>query len=222
MNDLMSQYQPPPPGQMRYVRNFQALFVALRNWAFKLHSENGQTWADGKPYGAHLDAVVDVLNRFGYVDMENPVHQVLRLSALAHDLLEDVNVDPITLRVLQGPDVLALVSAVTDEPGANRAERHAKTYPKIAATPWALVLKMADRISNVEASLAFGPAKKLTMYRQEHPGFREALYRPGGPEEPMWALLDELLETAPAAAAPVAPERDSVGVQTSLFQLDEF
>ena len=195
---------------------FPMVYAALKDWAAKQHAAQGQTWANGLPYSAHLEAVEGVLTRFGYTDMSNPLHQVLRLSAWAHDLLEDTKVERITLRVLQGPDVEGLVYAVTNEPGVNRAERHLKTYHQIASTPHAVVLKLADRLSNVEASLENGPSRFLGMYRNEHPGFRAALYRAGGPEEPMWNLLDHLLEVetpTPGVRLP-AP---GVAVQRGLF-----
>ncbi len=198
---------------MQYIRNFARVYEALKDWATRLHA--GQTWANGAPYSHHLQAVEQVLVRYGYSDPENPVHQVLRLAAWAHDLVEDTGVDRSTLRVLQGPDVEALVWAVSDEPGGTRAERHQKTYRKIAETPWAVVLKLADRTSNVEASIELGPPKKLEMYRQEHPGFRAALYVAGQPEEPMWSHLEQLL-----AARPETPKMESVPlvvVQRGLF-----
>jgi len=206
---------------MRPIRNFENVYAALKAWATKLHAERNQTWAAGLPYSAHLQSVEDVLSRFGFDDMTNPLHQTLRLAAWSHDLLEDCEVCRTTLRVLQGPEVEALVWAVTDEPGVNRAERHRLTYPKIAGTPWATCLKLSDRISNTEASIVHGSTKKLAMYCEEYPEFRSALFTPGGPEEPMWAHLDDLtlgphqeealVSSEPVASAPIA-------IMQSLFE----
>jgi hypothetical protein len=89
---------------------------------------------------------------------------------------------------------------VTNEPGHNRAARHAATYPKVRSEPDAIILKLADRISNVEASLAtfrddqdVQASSFFHMYRKEYPGFREALYTESPFTEPMWARLDSLL-----------------------------
>ena len=179
---------------MRHIRGFDQAREALSAWASDLHSKNGQTWANGQPYRAHLESVENVLLRFGFSDPEDATHQVLRLAAWAHDLVEDTDVDRITLRILQGPDVERLVWSVTEEPGVNREERHGKTYQKImASAPWAIVLKLADRISNVEASLAHGPERLLKMYRNEHGGFRAALYRTDDITADMWTHLDGLI-----------------------------
>lgn len=189
---------------MRPYPNFQQVLEAARDWAGREHAKTGQTWAGGRPYADHLNAVEAVLRRFGFSDETNAVHQTLLIAAMAHDLLEDTPVHPSTLRVLLGREVLVLVEAVTNSPGKNRAERHAATYPRIAATPWATVLKVADRISNLEASFEYG-GHHLGMYTKEYPGFRAALYRANGPEEAMWAHLDGLVAQGIAATVPTDP-----------------
>ena len=87
------------------------------------------------------------------------------------------------------------MDAVTDQEGENRKARHLKTYPRIrAAGGRALLVKLADRIANVETS-ARGPNKsKLAMYQKEYREFREALRMPDlGPIGRMWNHLDGLL-----------------------------
>lgn len=137
-----------------------------------------------QPYSVHLEAVAGILQRFGYNDEE------MLASAFLHDSLEDTDLSEEVVREF-GDRVLRAVKAVTNEQGANRKERNAKTYPKIKANPDALVLKLADRIANVEASLANSP-DKLEMYRKEYAGFREALYDPKALS--MWDHLDRLLK----------------------------
>jgi hypothetical protein len=194
------------------------VFDAVREWAARMHREcaldgKPQTWAGGRPYVDHLDAVVAVLRRFGYGDEQNSLHQCLMLAGLGHDLREDTRAGLIQIRVFLGPAVLTLIEAVTNEPGENRAERHLKTYPKIAATPWATMVKLADRIANIEASIG-QPTNHLGMYKAEHPGFRAALYVPGRPEEPMWQALDALLGfEAAEAPLPVPAEVQEPAVE---------
>lgn len=236
--DLLAASLPPGAwGPLVGVTRFETVFPLAREWAGRRHAEAGQTWGDGKPYLAHLDSVVEVLRRFGFSDAGNPVHQVLWLGALSHDLVEDTGLALADLRVLLGPEVARLVWALSEESGtgAARAERHAVAYPRIAATPWAVVLKVADRISNVEASIAFGPSKKLRMYQAEHSAFRAALYQdPPVPTEwdaiagggggmwvrAMWAHLDHLLDRTPAPASEAleSPTGSGVAVQRALFE----
>jgi len=102
------------------------------------------------------------------------------------------------------PEVEVLTWSVTNEEGKNRSERHAKTYPKVAATPFATLLKLADRVANVEASLTVG-GRLLGMYQKEHAGLREALWREGGPEAALWAHLDSLFPQEALEAPEEAP-----------------
>lgn len=137
-----------------------------------------------QPYSVHLEAVANVLVRFGYGDRED-----LLVSAYLHDSLEDTEL-PESAVLEFGENVLKLVKAVTNEAGADRKERLAKTYPKIRANPEAMLLKLADRIANVEAS-ASNP-KKLAKYKAEFVGFKEALYDENN--LPMWEHLGNLLK----------------------------
>ena len=88
-----------------------------------------------------------------------------------------------------GEDVAEMVFAVTDELGRNRKERKVKTYPKIAANPEAIILKLADRIANIEHG------GKIDMYKKEHGNFVGWL---GGASQKdtqaMWEHLERLLK----------------------------
>ena len=190
---------------MRPIKNFEEILPLAADWAGRVHAEKAQTWSDGRPYLDHLVAVENVLIRFGFNDPADPIHQNLRIAAYCHDLVEDTRIPIETVRGLQGPDVAILVQAVTNEPGPNRAARHLATYPKIRATPWATVLKLADRIANVEESIRTG-SRHLDMYVKEASAFREALFTEGGPEAKLWAHLDQLIEDARPKAVAITRE----------------
>src|SRR5262249_47055660 len=125
---------------------------------------------------AHLAAARQVLADFGYGGD-------LAVAAWLHDLNEDTPTSREEIADRFGAHVAALVWAVTGI-GATRAERNQSGYTKIRALPEAAVLKLADRIANVEAK---GPAHKLSRYRDELPGFEAALAGLG--DERMWARL---------------------------------
>lgn len=76
-----------------------------------------------------------------------------------------------------GNEISDIVFAVTSEPGENRADRFRKTAPKIQFNKKALIVKLADRIANTEASLQSNP-KLYKMYLKEFPLFKELLYNP--------------------------------------------
>jgi (p)ppGpp synthase/HD superfamily hydrolase len=154
-----------------------------RSFATRVHA--GQTYGDGVPYTVHLAAVEQVLRRFGATD------SALLVAAWLHDSVEDTATTREAVAGAFGERVATLVWAVTNEPGANRRERHEKTLPKTRATPGAVQLKLADRIANVEASAA-GRRDMLVMYRGEHRTFETALRTPGE-HDAMWDHLSGLL-----------------------------
>lgn len=200
---------------MRGIPNFNEAKAAAAAWASRLHEAKGQRYGE-HPHAVHLEAVEMVLIRFGFGNPADPIHQVLRVAAWSHDLLEDAGdmVSEDTIRVLQGVEVAAIVRALTNPPGPNRAARAAAAYPRIKANPLAIVVKLADRISNVEAAIKANN-RFLAIYREEHPGFRSALYEPDGMAEAMWQHLDALITLVPAPE-PVAPQP----IQKSLFELE--
>lgn len=151
-----------------------------RDYAAKKHA--AQRYGD-KPYTVHLAAVRDVLREAGFDD-EHP----LALAAWLHDTIEDTDATREELTDRFGARVADLVWAVTGI-GKNRKERNENAYAKIRAYPEAAILKLADRIANVEAS-AHAP-DKLAMYRKEWPAFRDALQGYGIPA--LWERLQKAL-----------------------------
>jgi (p)ppGpp synthase/HD superfamily hydrolase len=158
-----------------------ALIVEAREFAIRAHGD--QTYGT-LPYSAHLAHVERVLLAFGFAS------PILRAAAWLHDVLEDTETTLGNLDVRFPAEVCSLVHAVTTEPGANREERNSKTWPKIAALPDAITLKLADRIANVRNCFLTDRYDLLRMYMREYRGFREALKREDGP---MWAELDSRL-----------------------------
>ncbi len=137
--------------------------------AFALFAHGGQTYGNNLPYSYHLDSVYGVAGRF------DPALEVL-MAAYLHDVVEDTHVGISTIEDLFGAEVAKLVAAVTNEPGPNRHARHILTYPKIQkAGANAVLLKLCDRIANVNACGLFGNKRLLKMYTDEHRGFYEAL-----------------------------------------------
>lgn len=136
-------------------------------------------------YTKHLAHVAEVLRRFSFTSED------LQVAAWLHDTVEDTGASLTQIEMMFGRNVADIVGRVTNEPGKNRKERHAKTYPKIQASVDATTLKLADRIANVEASIETA-SDKLGMYQKEHKSFRSLLYK-SGVHEGMWRHLDFLI-----------------------------
>ncbi|MFT3857476.1 MAG: hypothetical protein QM742_08265 [Aquabacterium sp.] len=111
--------------------------------------------------------------------------------------MEDTWVTLDEVRTRFGDLVADCVALLTDEPGANRKERKAKTYAKLAqvhgALELALIVKAADRLANVRACIEDGNQRLLEVYRSEHPTFKQAAYRARLCDE-LWSELDAALK----------------------------
>lgn len=122
-------------------------------------------------YWVHLDDVAHVLQRFG-LGRDN-----LIAAAYLHDIVEDTvfGLEDVELQGMP-KEVIMIVDALTDDvKGKTRAEKKARPYVLIPAVPDAIVVKLADRIANVEACHANGKFKMLKRYQEEYPGFIDAL-----------------------------------------------
>jgi hypothetical protein len=161
----------------------------VANYASSLHDDRNQSY-DNQPYSVHLTQVYNVLMpSFGDED-------VIMNASLCHDLLEDTGITYNDLKTFVGRDVADVVYDVTNELGKNRKERAEKTYPKIAANPLAVIVKVADRIANTTYSKKSG-SSMYKKYCSEYPSFRQALYNnfPNHPYndriEHLWKVLEE-------------------------------
>lgn len=146
-----------------------------RDFAIKAH---GDQKYGGDPYGVHLFDVVAIAKEYGCTDAQWK-------AAFLHDVLEDTAVTSDQILDLFGADVLSIVYACTGE-GIDRAERVACIYRRIADYPAAALVKLADRIANVEAATPGG--HHWWRYKAELPGFR-AVIRPHVPDA-MWERLE--------------------------------
>ncbi|MFD6272497.1 HD domain-containing protein [Nocardia asteroides] len=161
---------------------------------FALAAHGDQRYGD-HPYSYHLAAVRRVLDDFGY-DGE------LGTAAWLHDVVEDTPVTAEEVESRFGRAVLDLVWAVTGI-GPDRKARNLDAYTKIAAHPPAVILKLADRTANAEASPS--GSSWMGMYRTEHPTFKShlgALLEGDPTVARMWERLERALDLS------VAPPTD--------------
>ena len=141
------------------------------------------------PYRVHLDAVADILAAYG-TDAQ--------VVAYLHDVLEDTAMPADQIEETFGSFVARCVRLITDAPGPSRKERKIKTYAKMAAVTGelelALIVKSADRLANLRASTGKNNRRLMQMYKEEHPRFKKAVYRPGLCES-IWEEMDRIIRT---------------------------
>jgi (p)ppGpp synthase/HD superfamily hydrolase len=153
----------------------EARMVAVR-------AHSSQTYDEIFPYEKHLDDVVDVLKRFGYSGK-------YIIAGYLHDILEDTGLSFNDIKRLFNEEIAEMVYCVTDELGRNRKEKKSKTLPKTASNPDAIILKLADRIANIEHG------GKIDMYAKEYQEFKGVLFlnTPDSAKK-MWEHLEKLLQ----------------------------
>ncbi|PIF77479.1 HD domain-containing protein [Variovorax sp. 54] len=155
-----------------------------RAYALRMH---GAQMYGAHPYAHHLDAVALTLLPYG---------QEAQAIGYLHDVVEDTDATVDEVRLRFGDLVAACVALLTDEPGANRKERKSKTYAKLAkvtgAEELALVVKAADRLSNVRACVADAHRDLWNVYRGEHEVFKAAAFR-AGLCDALWSEIDGLM-----------------------------
>ena len=134
--------------------------------AVKFHGN--QKYGD-HPYEVHLDHVVGVLRRFGVEDTD------LLAAGYLHDVVEDTEATTKIVELFTNERVAELVDAISDGEGRNRKERKERPYRLIPTVEDAIILKLSDRIANLENGHA-NESSLVGMYRKEQPYFEERLY----------------------------------------------
>lgn len=161
--------------------------VAERAEAFAVAAHGDQLYGN-EPYRTHLAAVVQILRDFGYTGS-------YQAAGWLHDVVEDTAIDLETIADHFGPEIAGMVDAVTGL-GATRADRNERIYAGIRREPRAAIVKLADRIANVEAArVGSGQADR---YVREAAAFAAVVTQhvPDG----MWSRLAKALARHEAAA----------------------
>jgi len=177
--------------------------IGLENAAMLIAREahEGQKYGEQTYFEGHLATVVGVAHRFGVI------HRPTLAACWLHDSVEDTDLTlgelKTRLGVFKSEDVeftLAIVDAVTDGIEGNRAARKARSYALIPNVASAVIVKLFDRIANVEASIAeskLDPKKRklVEMYRSEQAGMKAkiASESPSDLETELWEHLEGLL-----------------------------
>lgn len=184
----------------------------IRNDAHALHASVNHAYDRIRPYGFHLDMVVNWVRKYiEEVCVSEQDILPIYFAAFYHDSIEDArlsynDVMKIAKELMdeeQAYLATEIVYALTNEKGRNRAERaNEKYYAGIREIPYAPFVKLADRLANTSYAFSKGTADSLRMskvYREELPGFLEALKVEGSdvrfslPE----AMVEDLWEVIP-------------------------
>ncbi|MEZ5080628.1 MAG: peptide deformylase [Thermoleophilia bacterium] len=159
---------------------------------------------DGGPYTDHLQEVVGVLGRH---QIDDPL---LIAAAWLHDVVEDTPVTVDALRTEFGTEVAAIVEALTVPAWPDHAAAHEDSWRRIAVTPGAVAVKLADRVANVARG-----GRRAQKYLDQQERFEALLADAdpgalGGVVPAMWTQLrSELAALRTRATGAVDPEPPS-------------
>ncbi len=154
----------------------------LSAYRFAAEAHRGQTvpGTDGLPYLMHISTVaMEVMGALQVERFDNPDLAVQ--CALLHDTMEDTDVTYEQVREMFGRAVADGVRALSKDPALPRAERMADSLRRIQTRPHEVwIVKLADRITNLQPPPASWTADKRTRYRSQAGEINRAL----GPASP--------------------------------------
>lgn len=132
-------------------------------YATKAHS--GQTRSDGSPYIRHPERVAQNVERF----KQSKNLDALISAAYLHDTVEDTNTTTEDLEKMFGGLVASLVQELTSDKDAVKQQGKTDYLSKkmAAMTSYALVIKLADRLDNVQDIATAKSASWRKKYKLE-------------------------------------------------------
>jgi guanosine-3',5'-bis(diphosphate) 3'-pyrophosphohydrolase len=140
--------------------------LILKAMSYAAEKHSGQKRKDEKasPYINHPIEVTEILWSIG--EVRDPI---LLVASILHDTIEDTEATPDQIRAEFGEEVLAVVLEVTDDKTLAkevRKQRQVETAPH--KSPRAKMLKIADKISNVQDIIDTPPTDWSLERRQEY------------------------------------------------------
>ncbi len=169
-----------------YAATDTARSILRRAW--ELHASVNQFYDGDRPYGFHLEMVADQVARYAdELDIAPDDCGPVWFGACFHDSIEDARLtynDVVRIAREYFPDDKALMAseivyALTNEKGRTRAERaNDRYYQGIRTTPYAPLVKMADRLANMTFSARHTSDQGRAMekvYQRELPHFIDAI-----------------------------------------------
>jgi len=131
------------------------------DYASKKHKD--QKRRSGEPYINHPKRVAQLVKQY---KSSNQINNLIK-AALLHDTLEDTDTTPEDLKKLFGGLVASLVKELTsDKIKAKEDKTSYLTNKMVNMSSWALVIKLADRLDNVQ-DITTAPKPWALKYKQQ-------------------------------------------------------
>lgn len=175
-------------------------------FASKKHKKQDRDGAVPLPYLTH---VVDVVNKLRYLG--GVTDEEILAAGFLHDVLEETDATEAELREKFGDGVTGLVTELTrEEPAAEVASllppeelyalRSQLLLDGIARmSPDAMIVKLADRLSNLEGARATRTEEKLKLYEEQSRKILEIIPRDVCPA--LWDRVQAMVEPSSASTS---------------------
>ncbi|HLT35915.1 MAG TPA: HD domain-containing protein [Enhygromyxa sp.] len=143
-------------------------------WRFAAEAHHGQSFPSSQlPYIVHVAAVAmevgNAIARRSQIGQPVALPDLAISVALLHDVIEDTSVSLAELRARFGDAVADGVSAVSKDPSVGDKQAQMRdSLARIQAQPaevW--MVKLADRITNLQAPPHYWTREKIRAYRAE-------------------------------------------------------
>jgi (p)ppGpp synthase/HD superfamily hydrolase len=143
-------------------------------WIFEQHRATNHFYDTYLPYEFHLNMVAQAAKDFAHIVTYADV-EIVKLAAYGHDLIEDTRVSYNDVVEVLGIEAADIIYAVSNEKGKTRKERaNENYYAGIRSTPYAVFVKLCDRIANVQYS-KMTKSRMFEMYKKENEHFIKEL-----------------------------------------------
>ena len=163
----------------------------VRDYAFDKHKNVNQSYGE-LPYSVHLIETVNNIIKYFGVSLSPEDKIILIASSYCHDLIEDTrttyndlvhDLSLIKIRTHLSEDydvnigkIADVVFDLTNEKGKNRSEReNDKYFNEIAKNDLSKIVKLSDRLANIEHSMLLYNLDKMLCYYKEHENFIKKL-----------------------------------------------
>ncbi|MDF3127868.1 HD domain-containing protein [Kiritimatiellaeota bacterium B1221] len=154
------------------------LMEDLPAFALAAHWHKGQTrkGRQKEPFVQHPIRVAEILIRHGITQTE------LISAALLHDVLEDTDCPPSEIRTRFGSEVSGWVQEVTDRKTLLKSQRKQMQVERAALlSPGAKLIRLADKIDNVESLFNDPPANWSWQRQREYAAWANRVVKNLGP-----------------------------------------
>ncbi len=153
----------------------QDTYLAALRFAAEAHRGQTVPGTDGLPYLVHLASVaMEVMGALQHEAVAHPTRAVI--CALLHDTIEDTEVTHGEVSAAFGPEVADGVLALSKDarlPKVDRMQDSLDRIRRLAPEVW--MVKLADRITNLQPPPAHWTHEKRRRYWEEAGRIRDAL-----------------------------------------------